>query len=389
METVDANRLPEIALDARWVGRELSGIARYTLEILRQFGRLQSPFRFCVLALDQERAAFIEREAQLAGNDRFTFAVVPYGPFSLRGQWAVRQLLLRRGTAVYHSTNFMIPLPLATRRRPHAVRCICNIHDLIPLAHPEFTPRSLKTRLFPLYRALMREIARRADGFLTVSHSAKQDIVQLLGIDAKRIVIAPDAVNETYQPSNTPKPSTRTGIKTILYVGRSDPYKNLEGLIRAFAKALQAGGLDARIQIVGPPDARYPEAPALARDLGVADQVEWLGYVDDAALVRAYQDADLVALLSRYEGFGLPVAEAMACGTPVLCSNAASLPEVAGGAARLVAPDDVAGAASAIRDILLNPAEAARLREAGLTRAKAFNWQIAAETVLRLYGEMA
>ncbi len=78
-----------------------------------------------------------------------------------RGQFAAARLLRERGVDVYHSTNFMIPLPAFPRRRPHAVKCVCNIHDLIPLVHPEFTPRALKTRFFPVYRALMHEIARR------------------------------------------------------------------------------------------------------------------------------------------------------------------------------------------------------------------------------------
>ena len=104
--------------------------------------------------------------------------------------------------------------------------------------------------------------------------------------------------------------------------------------------------------------------------------------------MQAYQEADALALLSKYEGFGLPVLEAMACGTPVVCSNAASLPEVAGAAARIVAPDDVAGAAAALREILENPAEAARLRAAGLAQARRFSWRPAAEAVLRAYGEL-
>ena len=112
-------------------------------------------------------------------------------------------------------------------------------------------------------------------------------------------------------------------------------------------------------------------------------------YLDDAALVRAYQDADALALLSRYEGFGLPVLEAMACGTPVVCSDAASLPEVAGAAARLVAPDDVAGAAAALKEILTDPAAAARLRAAGLEQARKFSWRTTAAGVRKLYAELA
>ena len=254
--------------------------------------------------------------------------------------------------------------------------------------HPEFTPKALKTRFFPVYRALMHEIARRTDAVATGSESAKNDIVRLLGIPPERIAVMPDGVDPRYVPGGE-KPSARGGPKTVLYVGRSDPYKNLPGLVEVFARLVRDGGVDARLRIAGSPDARYPEAAETARRLGVADRVEWAGYLDDAALVRAYQDADALALLSRYEGFGLPVLEAMACGTPVTCSDAASLPEVAGAAARLVAPDDVAGAVAALKEILTDPAAAARLRAAGLEQARKFSWRTTAAGVRKLYAELA
>ena len=377
-----------VAIDARWVFPELSGIGRYTLELLKQLGEIGGGFRYLVMVRDSERREFIEREAGLAGKANVEFAELPYGPFSVRGQFAAARWLRERDVGVYHSTNFMVPLPAFPRRRPHATKCLCNIHDLIPLVHPEFTPKALKTRFFPVYRALMHEIALRTDAVATGSESAKRDIVRLLGIPEDRIAVAPDGVDGRYGPGGE-KPSARGGPKTVLYVGRSDPYKNLPGLVEVFARLVREEGVDARLRIVGPPDARYPEAGETARRLGVVDRVERAGYLDDAGLVQAYRDADVLALLSRYEGFGLPVAEAMACGTPVVCSNAASLPEVAGNAARLVAPDDVAGAAAALKAVLTDPAEAARLRAAGLAQAKKFSWRTAAESILRLYGELA
>ena len=377
-----------VAIDARWVFPELSGIGRYTLELLKQLGEIGGGFRYLVMVRDSERREFIEREAGLAGKANVEFAELPYGPFSVRGQFAAARWLRERDVGVYHSTNFMVPLPAFPRRRPHATKCLCNIHDLIPLVHPEFTPKALKTRFFPVYRALMHEIALRTDAVATGSESAKRDIVRLLGIPEDRIAVAPDGVDGRYGPGGE-KPSARGGPKTVLYVGRSDPYKNLPGLVAVFARLVREEGVDARLRIVGPPDARYPEAGETARRLGVVDRVERAGYLDDAGLVQAYRDADVLALLSRYEGFGLPVAEAMACGTPVVCSHAASLPEVAGNAARLVAPDDVAGAAAALKAVLTDPAEAARLRAAGLAQAKKFSWRTAAESILRLYGELA
>lgn len=383
MDPVQGKR---IAVDARWVFRELSGIGRYTLELLRQLGEIGGAHRYWVLVRDAERREFIAQSAGLAGKANFAFAEWPHGPFSVAGQFAAARWLRARRIEVYHSTNFMVPLPAFPRRRPHAVKCVCNIHDLIPMVHPEFTPRALKTRFFPVYRTLMHEIARRTDAVLTGSGSAKRDIVRLLGIPEARIAVAPDGVDARYGPGGE-KPSARGGPKTVLYVGRCDPYKNLPGLVAAFARLVREGGVDARLRIVGSPDARYPEAGETARRLGVADRVEWSGYLDDAGLLKAYQDADALALLSRYEGFGLPVLEAMACGTPVVCANAASLPEVAGAAARLVAPDDLAGAAAALQDVLTSPAEAARLRAAGLAQARKFSWRTAAEAVLRAYGE--
>ena len=382
---MDPDRKKRIAVDARWVFRELSGIGRYTLELLRQLGEIGGAFDFLVLVRDGERRTFIERAAGLAWRANFEFAELPHGVFSPRGQFAAARLLRERKVEVYHSTNFMIPLPAFSRRRPHATKCVCNIHDLIPLVHPEFTPRALKTRFFPVYRALMHEIARRTDAVVTGSESAKRDIVRLLGIPEGRIAVAADGVDARHAPGGE-KPSARGGPRTVLYVGRCDPYKNLPGLVEVFAQLVRAG-VDARLRIVGSPDARYPEAGETARRLGVADRVEWSGYLDDAGLLKAYQDADALALLSRYEGFGLPVIEAMACGTPVVCSNAASLPEVAGAAARLVEPDDVAGAAAALREVLTDAGTAARLRAAGFAQAQKFSWRTAAEAVLRIYGE--
>ena len=385
---MSSSQSQRIAIDARWVFHELSGIGRYTLELLRQLGEIGGQFDYLVLVRDGERQAFVERESELAGKPNFEFAHLPHGLFSPLGQFAAARLLRARGVGVYHSTNFMVPLPAFSRRRPHAIRCVCNIHDLIPLVHPEFTPKALKTRFLPVYRVLMHEIARRVDTVVTGSESAKRDIVQRLKLPREQIVVAPDGVEARYQPGGA-KPSASGGPKTVLYVGRSDPYKNLPGLVAAFAQMVGDGGVDARLRIVGSPDARYPEAGEAAQRLGVADRVDWAGYLDEAELVRAYQEADVLALLSRYEGFGLPVLEAMACGTPVVCSNAASLPEVAGGAAWLVAPDDTAAAAGALKTILTDTATASRLRAAGLAQAANFSWRAAAEAVLRVYGEGA
>ncbi len=378
-----------IAVDARWIFTELSGIGRCTLELLARLGRWGEECDFVVLVQNDERRSYVQTAAGLAGKPNFSFEIVPYGPFSLRGQWAVARLLYEKGVDIYHSTNFMIPLPAFPRQRPHAVQCLCTIHDLIPLIHPEYTPRSLKTRLLPVYRALMREIARRTDHVVAVSESSRIDIEQWLDIPAERISVVYNGIPAGYRPVGG-RPSMAGEAKTVLYVGRSDPYKNLPGLVRAFAKLREDHPeLDVRLKIAGSPDRRYPEAGRLARELAVADRVDWMGYVDDAALLKAYQQADVLALLSRYEGFGLPVMEAMACGTPVVCSDVTSLPEIAGGAALLVPPDDTQAAADALYAVLADDYTASRLRMAGLQRTERFSWDQAAQAILQLYRRLS
>jgi len=378
---------PLIAFDARWVSSTPSGIGRYTLSVLREFAARPPRFRFLVLCGEGERDLVAGHCGLPAGgNGDFRFLPLSRGPFSPAGQYAAARAAREAGAAVFHSTNFMLPLPLlASRKRP---KLMANLHDLIPLAHPEFTPHAKKTRFFPVYRALMRFIASRADAFVTASRSAAGDIERLLSVPPEKIHVAVDGVDARFRPIPR-KPSADGAPKRILYVGRSDPYKNLPHLVGVFARAREMGlPASATLDVAGAPDPRYPEAPERVRALGLEQNVRFLGFVDDASLLRAYQEADALALLSRYEGFGLPVAEAMACGTPVVCSDAASLPEVAGGAALLVPPDDTDSAARALLRLLTDPAEAARLAAAGLERAKRFTWAAAADGLLATYDSL-
>ncbi len=231
----------------------------------------------------------------------------------------------------------------------------------------------------------MIEVGMRADIILADSNTSKTDVVRELAIPKSRtpsVVVVPAGVSPEYQPG-----ARRTGGKrTILYVGRLDPYKNVTGLVEAFAQVRKAlPEADVGLRIIGPPDARYPEARQAAVRLGVESSLEWAGYVDEAGLVAAYQQADVFALLSKYEGFGLPVLEAMACGTPVVCSNRASLPEVAGDAALLVDPEQMSDAAAAITRVLREEPLAASLRERGLRQAAKFTWTRTAAMTLMAY----
>lgn len=381
----------KIGIDARWIFREISGIGTYTLELIRHLAQADAENDYTLFFSDPEARDRTLADLAPARDGRFTSITLPFGLFSIANQLRMPAMLRSLGIDVFHSTNYMIPLPAFPRDRPGGIKCIVTLHDLIPLVFPEYVPRSRKKRLFPVYRMLMLEVARRSDAIITVSRSSREDILKHLRIPdahADRVIVIPEGVSRRFKP--LPAADRRPGRKTILWVGRADPYKNLEALIRAFARLReeQRGGV--RLMLVGPKDARYPEASRLASDLGIAPDVEWTGYLGDEALVKAYQDADLFVLPSLYEGFGLPVLEAMACGTPVICSNKGSLSEVAGDAAIRVQPGDVTGMAEAMKRVLTDPRLARDLSERGLRHAEQFSWLRTAQLTLDAYrGAMA
>ncbi|MFH0880715.1 MAG: glycosyltransferase family 1 protein, partial [Lentisphaerota bacterium] len=236
---------------------------------------------------------------------------------------------------------------------------------------------------FFIYKKLMSEVALRSTIILADSEHSRNDVLAHLQVqDPGKVTAIHVGVSERFLPMDQPKPGNQ---HQLLYVGRLDPYKNVTGVIRVLSEARKLTGKDIHLRIIGPTDLRYPEAPLLVRELGLEACVHWAGYVSDDELPIAYRSADALLLLSRYEGFGLPVAEAMASGTPVVCSNVSSLPEIAGDAALQVAPDDLDGAARAVAQIIDNAQLAADLRKKGLQQASRFTWRRTAEQTLRAY----
>ncbi len=368
-------------IDARWIFPQISGIGLYTRELLRHLPGLDGSVRYTVLF---DRPEVMEREmAGTGAAANVTPLLVRWGLFSPASQAHLPGLLRRLDAQVFHSPNYMMPYLAFPPGGRGAVRAVVTIHDLIPLLFPQYTPRALKTRFLPVFRFVIREAARRATRILVPSRSTAEDVIRELRVPAARrghVVVTPEASNPAYRPD----PATRPAGPVVLFVGRRDPYKNLPALVRAFARVVRAVP-SARLVVVGPPDPRYPEAEAAAREVRLGDAIEWRGYVDGPGLVRAYREAAVFALPSRYEGFGLPVLEAMACGTPVVCGNGSSLPEVAGDAALLVPPDDEGEIAAALVRVLTDAPFADALRDRGLRRAAQFSWERTARLTLDAY----
>lgn len=374
-------RPQHILIDARWIFREISGIGLYTQELIAGLVRIESPQRFTLIFNDDEVMARTAAYTGFEASDRFTARRVMQGPFSPMDAWRLPKAVRCWGIDVFHAPNYMMPLWL-----PSGIRRVVTMHDLIPLLFRDFSPRSRKNRLFPVYRFILHQVAAKADRIIAVSDFTRRDVVQhLLGGEAgDKITVVHEAARPGYSPSVK---LAREQIE-FLFVGRRDPYKNLPLLIQALARVREQG-YPARLRVIGTDDPRYPEARHLSTELGVEDVVTWSGHVPDEALVQAYQQADVFVMPSNYEGFGLPVLEAMACGTPVICSNRGALPEVAGDAALLIDPHEPGQLAEAMIRLVRHPEERSALAERGLLRAGQFSWDETARQTIAVYESLA
>jgi glycosyltransferase involved in cell wall biosynthesis len=384
----------KIAVDARWIFPEISGIGNYTRQLLREFAQLDLPHTLTVLFNDQALLTRTLSDIGSAGARNIEAQCIPWGVFSPQSQLHLPGLLKRQGVDLFHSPNYMIPFMAFPRNRAGRIKCVTTIHDVIPLVFPDHAPKSKKSRLFPLFRALMTEVGRRSDAIITVSDASRRDILEQLHIPSEhagRVHTVYNGVSERFTPpppeAEPPPPENKK--YTLLYVGRADPYKNVEALVKALHIIRSTTDLDVSLRLAGAPDLRYPQATDLAKSLNISDAVEWTGYLMDDALVETYRRADLLVHPSRYEGFGLQIIEAMACGTPVVCSNGGSLPEVAGDAAIQIDPNDTEGFAQAIIRVLTQPELAASMRTKGFEQSARFTWKTAARQTLDVYEAVA
>jgi glycosyltransferase involved in cell wall biosynthesis len=222
-----------------------------------------------------------------------------------------------------------------------------------------------------------------------VSETTRRDVVTRYGIPPERVRVVYHGVNPRFKPvrlaaSQQIKDKYQLPDQYILAVGTIEPRKNLVVLLEAY-HVLRQHNPDLQLVIAG--KRGWHSEPFFERlqTLGLTDQVKLLGFVPDEDLPALYNFAEAFAFPSIYEGFGLPVLEAMACGTPVVCSNTSSLPEVAGEAALLLAPTDTRGWSTALQQVLDNPALRADLRQRGLRQAAQFTWAETAQQTLALY----
>lgn len=275
--------------------------------------------------------------------------------------------------------------------RPIMARCpiVLTIYDMSFVRMPERFPTFQRLYL----QRMSRYSARRAARIIVISQSTKDDVVRFCGVPADRVTVIYCGVDELFKPLSRHEVEQFRSAKGlpshfILYLGTLEPRKNVAQLVRAYAALRQNGREKPKLVIAGAKGWGYDKVFATVEQSGVKDDVIFTGYVPQAELPFWYNAADLFVFPSLFEGFGLPVLEAMACGTPAITSNVSSLPEVAGDAALTIAPGDARTLAEAIAQALHDTTLRQQMRERGLQQAAKFNWPTAARQTARVYEEV-
>ena len=284
---------------------------------------------------------------------------------------------------VAHFTNGMIPLGTSAAR-------VVTIHDMSLKLYPECHP--MRRRL--INRPLTTLAANVADAIVAVSHSARRDLLSFHNIPEARVIVLHEAAGPGFTVITDQVKRGRIRMRYalperfMLYVGAIEPRKNLPRLVEAFAAARKAG-IAHELVCVGPYGWSSRDLYAFVDRLGLRRAVHFTGYVPAEDLPVIYNLAEFFVFPSIYEGFGLPVVEAMACGTPVITSNTSSLDEIAAAAALTVDPYDVDAVTSAIVRLASDSSVRHELSHRGLARAREFSWSRSAKEMLALYGRLA
>lgn len=283
--------------------------------------------------------------------------------------------------ALYHATDFVLPPTLPN------TRTVLTVHDLSFVRAPEAASPALRRYL----DAVVPRSVHRADHILADSQATKDDLIALYSVADKKIDVLLSGVNPRFQPVADPvilnRVRTRYGIGDVPFifaVGTVQPRKNYERLIEALA-ALPSDLRDVHLVIAGGRGWLQDSIYAAVDRLGLKDRVHFIGFADDADLPALYGAARCVAFPSVYEGFGLPVLESMACGTPVVTSNVSSLVEVAGDATLLVDPLSVEQITGALVRLLSDDSLRTTLIQRGYEQASRFTWEKAATQLRNLY----
>jgi glycosyltransferase involved in cell wall biosynthesis len=363
-----------IAINTLAMRQELYGVGNYIKNLVRALSRIDGDNEYVLFASG-------ENACHLQGLGRnFSVEMAPANRV-VRLAWEQSVLPLRlkqKDISIYHGATFVTPL----------VKSCCHVvsvHDMTFHLVPE--RHSLHKRVY--FRSMVPAAIRRSDRVIAVSESTKRDLLKIVRTDEKKVCVIHHGVDAQFQPITDEEKLARIREKYnlrrkfILFVGVIEPRKNLETLVEAYLADSISGEFD--LVLAGSLGWGYTKLKQKISDARREHCIRMPGYIADGDLPALYSGATAFVYPSLYEGFGLPVLEAMACGIPVITSSVSSLPEIAGDAAILVDPHDTSALAWALQKILKDDRLREDLSRRGRQRAQLFSWEQTARKTLEVY----
>lgn len=373
------NKMKKISLELQWAVGKKTGVGWYIYNIVKELSKSDKNdyiAEFINFMGRHDVKSQIDYDIKIKQNKLLTYTMYN---FLTKKMNISHNLILGTKSDIYHFFNFTIPKNIKGK-------VIVTIYDTVFFSAPE-TMGDMKAISEYKYAA------ERSDLILTISESAKSDIIKHFNVDEKKIeIVTPGIDLEKYLHNYTDMEleNVRKKYKLpenyILYLGTIEPRKNIERTIKAFIKYKKEVKDDLKFVIVGGKGWKYDNIMKLIESMGT--DIILTGYIDEEDKIPIYKLAQIFAFPSLYEGFGMPVLEAMAAGVPVITSNVSSLPEVAGDAAILVNPLNEDEIFEAYKKILSDKKLQLEMIEKGLEQAKKFEWKESAKVLEQIYGKM-
>lgn len=368
----------KIGIDVRLSFPSLSGVGRYAFELLKHLATQYRNHEFYAFSnrrsLPETKSIF--HALEIKDSTGPGMKVIPWEQIVLPLKAKMNHIDL------YHNTTTSACPPLLS------IPVVVTVHDLAWWKWPDLVTQPVLNYL----RYFFPGIIKRASVIIAVSEATRQDLFQYIGNDDKRVHVVPEGIDERFKPASNEEVERfrqNTGIAEpyILFVGSVEPRKDIPTLVRAFEIAAERNK-DIILVLAGGKGWLNHEADERIMSSAVRDRIRRLGYIDDGDLPAIYSGAEVFIMPSRYEGFGLPVLEAMACGCPVVSSDAGSLPEVVGDAGMLFPSADSDACAEGISLLLGNTVRRTGYIHKGLERANLFSWTKSADLTFQIYDQI-
>jgi glycosyltransferase involved in cell wall biosynthesis len=370
----------KIAIDVRTVLPNRSGVGNYVLHLVQNLRQVDPEPIYYFLA-QKKNLSFL---GPLAFDQSPLLTIFSHENHPLGDIWEHFILplrLMKNDIDIFHGPASLIPFS------KNHYKTVVTIHDLVAFLFPSTIP--LKYGAYMRY--LLRQAVKRADKIIAVSHHTKKDLIRILKVPPEKIEVIHEAPSPIFYPYDKKKAQARLkqqyGItkKFIYHLGNIEPRKNLIVLLEAFTRVCQDLGKEYQLVVSGQKGWLTRSLNQFFKKYSARDQVIFTGYVPMEDLPLFMNGAEVFVFPSLYEGFGLPVLEAMSCGTPIISSNCSSIPEIVGSAGILVDPNDIHALADRIIYLLKNEEERGRLSQLGKEQAARFLWNEVARKTLIVY----